>query len=37
MAYAGHKELEADVADALWTVVRMMDTTERKWRADNLK
>jgi hypothetical protein len=37
MRYADRKELASDVADALWTVVRMMDNAERRWRVEQLE
>lgn len=37
MAYADRKGLQPDVADALWTVIRQMDSAERRWQIENLK
>lgn len=37
MAYARHKGLARDVADALWSVIRRMDAVERNWQIENLK
>jgi hypothetical protein len=37
MAYADRKGLTPDVADALWTSIRMMDQAERRWTLENLK
>lgn len=37
MAYAERTGLEPDVVDAFWTVIRMMDSAERRWQIENLK
>lgn len=37
MAYADHKGLEPDIADALWTVISKMDYTDRKWQVDCIR
>lgn len=37
MAYADRKGLDPDVADALWAIMRKLDTAERVWRADRLR
>lgn len=37
MAYADRKELPRDLADAVWTVVRLMDNAERRWRVEQLE
>lgn len=35
--YADKKELDPDVADLLWSVIRKMDQAERKWIAEDIK
>ncbi len=37
MAYADRKELPADVAGALWCIVRKIDNAERSWRLEQLE
>ena len=37
MAYADHKGLAPDIADALWIVISKMDYAERKWQADSIR
>lgn len=37
MAYADRKGLPRDLGDAVWTIVRLMDNAERRWRVEQLE
>lgn len=37
VAYADRKGLTAETGDLLWTIIRRMDMTERRWRVEELK